>query len=97
MILASIPEISLDIIYENSDLHQAFPKKDFKFSSNRGHHNFNLNLAFILLSPIQDFVFEKYDCKEDSIVTLEPGHGEIVIMLPNKVIVIHVKLIIIDI
>lgn len=49
LVLTSVAELLLNIIYENSGFTQAFLKEDFKFGLNRVYQDFGINLALMFL------------------------------------------------
>lgn len=97
LVLVSITKLFLDVIYKNSDLTQALLQKDFKFGPHSRYQGFGLNLPFILLPPIQGSFFEEHYHKKDLVMALRPRCYKIVLILLNKVIVIYVRLIYIDV
>lgn len=86
-----------NIIYKDIGLTQALLQEDFKFSSNRGHQGFGLNLLFVLLPPIQSSLFEKHNSKNNSVAISELEYGEIVFALQYEVIAIYVRLTFVDV
>lgn len=95
--LVNISEFPRDVIHKNSGLTQGFLQENFELGPGEKHQDFGFHLLLILLSSVEDFVFEEHNGKKDSIAALRVKRGKIVIALLDKVPIIHIQFIFITV
>lgn len=97
LILASIAEFFLYVIYKNLNLNRVFLQIDFKLGLNKRHQDFGPNLLLVLLSLIQSPIFKECGGKKDLVVTSGPGDSKIIFAVLYEVITIYIQLILVNV
>lgn len=97
LVLVGIAEFCIDLIYENSDLSQAFLQDDFELGLDGKYQGFDSYFLLMLLLLVESSLFEEYSGKKNSIVASKVSYGKLIFVQLDKIITIYVGLVFINV